>query len=83
MDSDSPIPVEWNYYRIIIADLLAKGHEGKWLLIKGQEVIGIWETEAEANAVRVEHFLGQAILVKQILSRKRVLFVGYNRLCRN
>jgi hypothetical protein len=62
-------------------ELLAEGHEGKWLLIK--ELVGIWDTEAQANEVRVAHFALQPVLMKQILAREPILRIGYNRLCRS
>jgi len=79
---DSPIAAEWNLYRRIIGGLLAEGKEGKWLLIKNEAVVGIWDTEAEAETVRLEPFLMQPVLMKQILSREPLLRIGYNRLCR-
>jgi hypothetical protein len=80
---DSPIATEWNFYRRMIGQLLAEGHEGKWLLIKGEKIVGIWDTEAEADAVRRERFLMQAVLMKKILTREPILRIGYNRLCRS
>jgi hypothetical protein len=80
---DSPLRAEWNYYRGIVGRLLAEGQEGKWLLIKNEEFVGIWDTEAEANAVRLERFLMQPVLLKQVLAREPVLRIGYNRLCRS
>jgi hypothetical protein len=80
---DSPTATEWNMYRRTVGRLLAEGHEGKWLLIKGEEIVGIWATLAEADAIRSERFLGQAVLLKQILAQEPVLRIGYNRLCRN
>ena len=76
----SPITTEWNFYRRIIAGLLAAGHEGKWLLIKNEELVGIWDTEAEANAVRLERYLRQPVLMKQILAQEPILRIGYSRL---
>src|SRR5262245_507641 len=64
----SPIAAEWNFYRRIIGRLLAEGHEGKWLLIKNEEIVGIWGTEADANTVRLERFLREPVLQKQILA---------------
>ena len=80
---NSPIATEWNFYRRIIGQLLAEGHEGKWLLIKNEEIIGIWDTQAGADAVRLERFLMQPVLMKQILAREPILRIGYNRLCRS
>jgi hypothetical protein len=67
---------EWNFYRRAVGRLLAEGHEGRWVLIKGEEIIGTWDTEDEANRVRVERFLTQDVLMKQICTRERVLRGG-------
>jgi len=80
---NSPITAEWNLYRRIVGHLLAEGHEGKWLLIRNEQVIGIWDTEAEADAVRVEQFPLQPVMMKQILAHERILRIGFNRLCRS
>jgi len=80
---DSPIATEWNFYRRIIGRLLAEGHQGKWVLIKNEEIVGIWDTEVEADTVRVERFPLQPVLMKQILTREPILRIGYNRLCRS
>src|SRR4051812_337473 len=50
---DSPLYQEWNFYRREVGRLLAEGHEGRWALIKGEGIVGIWDTEAEARAVAV------------------------------
>ena len=79
----SPLVTEWNFYRRIIGRLLAEGHEGKWLLIKNETVVGIWDTQEQADAVRYQHFLMQPVLQKQILVREPILRSGYIRLCRS
>jgi len=80
---DSDIATEWNFYRRVVGRLLAEGHEGKWLLIKNEEIIGIWDTESAANEVRLQRFLLQPVLMKQVLTREPILRIGYNRLCRS
>jgi hypothetical protein len=69
-DKDSPIAVEWNLYRREVGRLLAEGHEGKWVLIKGSEIIGIWDSREEAKAVTLERYLLQPVLLRQILGRE-------------
>jgi hypothetical protein len=71
--SQSPGATEWNHYRREVGRLLAQGHEGKWVLIKGVEVIGIWESRDEAKAVALERYLMQPILIRQVLSREPLL----------
>lgn len=80
---DSPLFTEWDFYRRTVGRLLAEGHEGKWLLIKGEAIVGIWATETEANGTRLERFPFQAVLMKQILAREPVFRLGYNRLCQS
>src|SRR5205814_1647250 len=65
--SGGPLATEANFYRCEVGRLLAEGHEGKWVLIKGEEIIGIWDTRQEAFAVADGRFLLQQVLVKQIL----------------
>ncbi|MBV9121963.1 MAG: hypothetical protein JO112_01225 [Planctomycetes bacterium] len=77
---DSPLYWEWNFYRREVGRLLAEGLEGKWVLIKGETIIGVWNTATEINAVRLEKCLMPPVLMKQILEREPLLRIGYNRL---
>jgi hypothetical protein len=77
----SPIATEWDFYRRTVGRLLAEGHEGRWLLIQKEDIVGLWDTEAEANAVRVARFAHQPVLMKQVLAREPILRIGFNRLC--
>jgi hypothetical protein len=61
---------EWNFYRGAVGRLLAEGHEGRWVLIKDTDIVGIWDTEAEARTVAVAHYLMQPVLIHQILVRE-------------
>ena len=76
---DSPLATEWNYYRREVGRLLAEGNQGKWVLIEGERIIGIWDTYEEANQARAS--LGRPVVLKQILEREPLLRIGYNRLC--
>src|SRR5262249_49639014 len=71
--SQRPCATEWNFYRREVGRLLAEGHEGKWLLIKGEQIIGIWDSQDEAEAMALERYLMQHVLVRQILSQEPVL----------
>src|SRR5271165_5087894 len=74
--SDGPIAREWNFYRREVGRLLAEGNEGKWVLIKGEKIIGIWDTEEEANQVRLQRFRLQHVLMKKIQTSEPVLRCG-------
>ncbi|HYV39584.1 MAG TPA: hypothetical protein VE988_28105 [Gemmataceae bacterium] len=71
--SASSTAQEWNFYRREVGQLLAEGHEGKWVLIKGGQIIGIWDTRDEAKAVALERYSLQPVLIQQVLSRMPVL----------
>jgi hypothetical protein len=71
--TDNPIAAEWKFYRREVSRLLAEGQEGRWVLIKGEKVIGLWDTREEAYAVAIERYLMQPVLVHQVLTREPVL----------
>jgi hypothetical protein len=63
---DSPLYHEWSFYRDEVGRLLGEGHDGRFILIKGKEIIGIWDTHAEAQAVALQKYLRQPCLIHQI-----------------
>jgi hypothetical protein len=75
---------EWNYYRREVGRLLADGYENKWVLIKGETIVGIWNTQAEADQFRLQRFLMQDVLLQQVRTHEPVLRgPTYLRLCRS
>lgn len=64
---------EWETYRREVGRLLAEGNEGRYILIKGSEIIGIWATQKEAFAAADQRFPLQSYFVRQILERERLL----------
>ncbi|MBY0528217.1 MAG: hypothetical protein K2R98_32780 [Gemmataceae bacterium] len=80
---DSPLRREWNTYLHEAGRLLAEGHAGRYVLVKGEELLGIWDTESEAMRTGYEQFLGQAFLVHQVQERERVLRSVSVRSCHN
>ena len=70
---DSPLAAEWETYRREVGRLLAEGQEGKYALIKGEEIIGIFETWGEARRVGLEKYLLDGHIVRPILSREPVI----------
>jgi hypothetical protein len=64
---------EWNFYRREVGKLLAEGHEGQFILIKGEEIIGIWDTQEEAETVARLRYLLQPCLIHQVRSREPLL----------
>ena len=68
-----PDDLEWNFYRRQVGQLLAEGHEGHWVLIKGEQIIGIWNTLEEARAVSLKKFLMESCLIHQVRSREPLI----------
>jgi hypothetical protein len=82
--SNQPSAKEWNFYRREVGRLLAEGHEGRWVLIKCEAIIGIWDSRDEAKAVALERYLMQPVLIHEVLTREPVLRgPTYFRLCRS
>jgi hypothetical protein len=72
----SDIETEWNFFRREWQRLLAEGHEGRWVLLKGEEIIGIFDTLEEAKRVGVERFGLGPKLIQQVLRKYRVYRAG-------
>jgi len=58
-----------------VGRLIAEGHEGKWVLIQGETILGLFDTEDEALDVRAQRFFRQPVLVQRILRREPVLLI--------
>lgn len=75
---------EWNTYRREVERLLAEGHEGKWVAIKGEAVLGIFDTVQQADSVGLamvlEGKIEEPFALRQILANEPILNLrGYNR----
>ncbi len=69
----SALKREWDCYRREVGRLLAEGHEGRWVLIKGDAIIGIWDTKDETRAVALAKYFSEPSLTQQVRSREPVL----------
>jgi hypothetical protein len=79
---ESPIYQECMTFRREMPRLLAEGHEGKIALIKGDEVIGIFEDELEAEKIGREKYLMQPFMVQPILEWEPVFYMfGHFKPC--
>jgi hypothetical protein len=61
-------------YRDRLGDLL--GDKGKFVLIKGRDVIGIYESRDDAIKEAVGRFRDAPVLVKQIVAKEPVVDLG-------
>jgi hypothetical protein len=71
--SGGPIAKEWNFYRRVVGRLLEEGKEGKWILINGEEIVGIWDTEEEARSYAVKNYPKEPLYIRHILKQEPVL----------
>ena len=71
---DSPTAREWDTYRREVGRLLAEGHQGRFVLIKGDRVVDFFDTEEEAEHAGYRQFLLSAFLVHQVREYEPVYF---------
>jgi hypothetical protein len=76
MQPGSVLEQEWNTFRRERPRLLAEGHEGRWVLVKEDAIIGIWDTLEEARRVGYERFLRGPFLLHQLQYQERALRAG-------
>jgi hypothetical protein len=79
---DSPLHQAWETYRREVGRLLAEGQEGKFVLIKDVDVIGLFETWRAAREAGLQRYLLSPFLVHQVQTREPILRLrGYNLPC--
>ncbi len=69
-----PLCEEWDFYRREAGRLLAEGHEGKFVLLKGQEIVGLYDTYDAAQGAGLDRYLFEPFLVQQVLAREPVYY---------
>lgn len=63
---DSELATEWELFRRELPRLLAEGHEGKYVLIKGDEIVGLYDTSDAGIAAGRRLFPNQHIAVQLV-----------------
>ncbi len=66
MPEESPLQKEYAYYRQIKSDLI-KQNRGKFALIKGEKLIGTFDTDSDAYGAGLLQFGNTAFLIVRIL----------------
>lgn len=82
LPADSPIKMEWDLFRRERPRLLAEGHEGRWVLIKSEQILGLFDNRVEARRVGLQKLGVVSMFVQQILRWYKPLRQGYSSLCR-
>jgi hypothetical protein len=76
---DDVLAAEWNTYRHEVGRLLAEGHEGKFVLIKGATIVGFFDSWQAARQEGVRRYLLQPMLVQEIRTYEPILRIrGFN-----
>jgi hypothetical protein len=75
-DPNSPLGLEWNTYLKNLGRLLQEGHANKHILIKGDQIMGMWDTHVAALTEGYRLFPGQPIFVHQILENEPIYRQG-------
>lgn len=57
---------EWKTFRAALPGLLAEGHDGKFALVKGDQIIGVFATLDEGVRAGRERYLMQPFMVQPI-----------------
>lgn len=65
------LAVELATFQSELSRLLVEGEEGRWALIRGPQVAGIWDTFADAVQAGDERFGLTPFLVQRILVEER------------
>jgi hypothetical protein len=78
---DHPLAQEWKTYKREIVRLLELGMQGRYAVIKGAQIVTIWDTEADAIQGGRLQFGLEPFLLQEIQPVLRPLQSGYCRLC--
>lgn len=73
---------EWRAYKREVLRLLAEGHAGRYVLVKGDQVLSVWDTLRDARQAGYERFGMEPFLVREIQFTERPPRQGYRRQCR-
>jgi hypothetical protein len=64
--AEFPLQPELNTYRRELSQLLQAGQAGRYVLIKGNQVVGLWDDQAGALEAGTERFGLEPFAVKQV-----------------
>lgn len=76
--TEGPCTEEYDTYRREVGRLIAEGHEGKHVLIYNSQIIGLFDSNAEAVAEGYRRYLklGKPFFTHEIQTYERVLRAG-------
>jgi hypothetical protein len=81
MPADQAGAAEFSIFKREVARLIAEGHKGRFALIKGGEILSVWDTERDAIQAGRERFGTEPFVVQEVQWYLRRLRWGYTRPC--
>lgn len=69
-ESFRPLLAEFALFLHELPRLLAEGHENRRIVIKGAEILGIWDTHEEAYEAAAERFGFNGPFLNQMIDRR-------------
>lgn len=75
MREDGPLAEELETYYTHRVELLAEAR-GKYVLIKGKQIVGIYEGQEEAFLEGLRRFHGTGYLARKIHEGEKVVYIG-------
>jgi hypothetical protein len=76
-----PFADEWKTFKREIYRLICAGNKGRYALVKGDQVVSVWDTLTDATQAGQERFGNEAFFVQEIQLYVRNLRSGYARVC--
>ncbi len=69
---------ELEVYRLNKANLQLKNANGGFVVIKGEEILGVWETRLDALKIGIEKYGNVSFLIKNIDENNEVFNFSHN-----
>ena len=80
---DHPLCVEWKTFKREASRLIGDGHRGRFVIIKGDQLVSIWDTLRDAVQAGAERLGHVPFLVQEIQPCIKPFRFGYARLCQH
>jgi hypothetical protein len=81
--ADQPFAEEWKTFKREAYRLMCAGDKGRFALIKGAQVVSVWDTRSDAIQAGRERFGQQSFFVQEVQLYVKPVRSGYSRLCPN
>jgi hypothetical protein len=61
-----PLAREWKTFKREVGRLVAEGHAGRFAIVKGDQVVSVWDTPRDAEQGGRERFGQESFLVQEV-----------------